>query len=360
MRRRPALSITSLIAAIALSGLAPSLAAADGSATTPTAPTTPTTRTTTPTSTTTPAPTPTPTTPASPPAVKVAVRLFVANAFFVHGGAVTVPGRAFSVAGVVRPYVAGQVVTVKTFVGHRRIKSDKLRVKPSRNGRVGLFTETVRSPTAGIVRVKVTHARTRQMLGFLAVRAVAALTPQAGFGSRGLFVDLMQQQLLARHVYLPATGVYDTQMGLAVDAYHRLLGHGTSQQLDRATIGALLNGSGAFLVRHPRDGTHIEGNLSKQLLAEIYGSKVYRIYPISSGKPSTPTILGHFRVYQRTPGYLPDGMYYSSFFFGGYAIHGFNPAPDFPASHGCMRLPIIDAISVFQWLTYGDVVDVYL
>ena len=277
-----------------------------------------------------------------------------------HGNAVTVPGRAFSVAGAVRPYVPGQVVTVKTFVGHRRVKADTLRVKPSKNGRVGVFTETVRNAKAGIVRVEVTHARTTQMLGFLARRAVAALNPQAGFGSRGLFVDLMQQRLLAVHVFVPASGVYDTQMGLAVDAYHRLLGRGTSQQLDGAAISSLLNGKGTFRVRHPGDGTHIEGNLSKQLLAEIYGSKVYRIYPISSGKPSTPTVLGHFRVYQRTPGYLPDGMYYSSFFYGGYAIHGYNPAPDYPASHGCMRLPIIDAIGVYNWLTFGDVVDVYL
>ena len=188
---------------------------------------------------------------------------------------------------------------------------------------------------------------------------MAALDPHAGFGSRGLFVDLMQQRLLALHVFLPASGVYDTQMGLAIDAYHRLLGRGTSKQLDGAVVSALLNGKGTFKVRHPGDGTHIEGDLSKQLLAEIYGSKVYRIYPISSGKPSTPTVLGHFRVYRRDPGYLPDGMYYSSFFYGGYAIHGYNPAPDYPASHGCMRLPIIDAIGVYNWLTYGDVVDVY-
>jgi hypothetical protein len=331
MRRFLAPPVTALTAAIAALGLVPSLAAAGGT-------------------TTTPSPT---------PAVPGAVRLYVQNAFFVHGDAVTVPGRAFAIPGVVRPYVAGQVVGIKAYFGHRLIKTDTLRVKPSKNGRAGLFTETVRSPAAGIVRVKVTHARTPQMLGFFAQRAVGVLTPRAGFGSRGLFVDLMQQRLLALHIYLPASGAYDTQMGLAVDAYHRLLGRGVSQQLDGATVSALLNGGGAFVVRFPHDGTHVEGNLAKQLVALIYGSKVYRIYPISSGKPSTPTVLGHFRVYQRTPGYLPDGMYYSSFFYGGYAIHGYDPAPDYPASHGCMRLPIIDAISVYNWLTYGDVVDVY-
>jgi lipoprotein-anchoring transpeptidase ErfK/SrfK len=86
---------------------------------------------------------------------------------------------------------------------------------------------------------------------------------------------------------------------------------------------------------------------------------VQTIYPISSGKPSTPTILGNYRVYMRTPGYLPDGMYYSDFFIRGYAIHGYDPAPSYPASHGCMRLPISDAISAFDWLAIGDWVDVY-
>ena len=160
-------------------------------------------------------------------------------------------------------------------------------------------------------------------------------------------------------IYSKWFDVYHQKTGLAIDAYHRLLGRGTSQRLDPGTIAALLNGAGAFKVRFPHDGTHVEGNLRMQLLALINGSTVYAIYPISSGKPSTPTILGHFHVYQRTPGYLPDGMYYSDFFYGGYAIHGYDPAPDYPASHGCMRLPIVDAISVFNWLSYGDTVDVY-
>jgi hypothetical protein len=172
-------------------------------------------------------------------------------------------------------------------------------------------------------------------------------------------VDLIQQRLAARHIYVPQTGVYDTQTGLAMDAYNRLLHKGFGQTPDANTIADLLDGTGSFHVRYPGDGTHIEGDLSKQLLAEIDGSKVLEIYPISSGKPSTPTVLGRFRVYYRVPGYLPDGMYYSSFFFRGYAIHGYNPAPDFPASHGCMRLPIIDAISVFNWVKMGDWVDVY-
>jgi hypothetical protein len=290
---------------------------------------------------------------------RAAVRLSLQGAFVVHGNAVTVPGRRFAVTGVMSAYVAGQTVNVVTTVGSHRIKRDVLRLKPSANGRSGAFTETLRSLAAGIVRITVTHRRTDQMIGFIARQRIDVLTPQASPGSSGPFVALIQQRLLALHVYLPASGVFDEHMALALDAYHRLLGRGVSQSLDAATVSALLDGEGTFKVLHPGDGKHVEGNLGRQVLALINGSKVYRIYPISSGKPSTPTILGHFRVYLRDPGYLPDGMYYSSFFSGGYAIHGFNPAPDYPASHGCMRVPIVDAISIYNWLTYGNIVDVY-
>ncbi len=299
----------------------------------------------------------TPTQAASP--ARASVRLYLPDAFFLHGQPVTVPDRGFHVVGIVQPYVAGQWVSVRGFVGRRLIRSDRLRVKPSRDHRFGQFTERLASPRAGRVVVNAVHGPTPQMLGFLGRRSLSSLAENVGFGSRGMFVELVQQHLAALHFYLPQSGVYDQFTGLAVDAYHRLLGRGFSQNLDGVTISALLDGRGSFTVRYPHDGAHVEGDLGRQLLALIYGSKVYRIYPVSSGKPSTPTVLGHFHVYQRTPGYLPDGMYYSDFFYGGYAIHGYDPAPDYPASHGCMRLPIVDAISVYNWLTYGDVVDVY-
>ena len=209
---------------------------------------------------------------------------------------------------------------------------------------------------AGILHLKATHARSPRLQGFHAGRGAEILAPDT---SSRLYTTLVQQRLAKLHIYMPVSGSWDLQTELAVDAYHRLLGRGTSMSLDPGTLTSLLNGRGRFVVHDPQDGKHVEGDLGHQLLALIQGSKVQRIYPISSGKPSTPTILGRYHVYLRTPGYLPDGMYYSSFFVRGYAIHGYNPAPDYPASHGCMRLPISDAISVYDWLNYGDVVDVY-
>jgi L,D-transpeptidase catalytic domain len=298
---------------------------------------------------------------ASPPAqpAQGTVHLTVPDAFLVGGHLVTVPGRTIHIDGVVRPYVADQTVLVKAFVGHRQFKTDRLRIKPAPGGAYGRFSEVLKSPRAGQVTVQVGHKRTATLGGLLARRSFAALDERAGFGSRGPFVELIQQRLAALHFWIPQTGVYDSGTGLAIDAYHRLLHWGTSQTLDGRTISYLLDGFGEFKLHFPSHGRHAEGNLSLQLLALADGSHVERIYPISSGKPSTPTVLGDFHVYSKVPGYLPDGMYFSNFFIGGYAIHGFNPAPDFPASHGCMRVPIQDAISIYDWLQIGNWVDVY-
>ena len=281
------------------------------------------------------------------------------GAFSVDRRAVTVPGRVLRAVGGEWPYVAGQSVTVRVFLGSRVIRTAELHLLPSARHTYGHFSYAFSSPAAGALAVSVTHARTAGMAGFAVNRALAALDTRVGFGSTGRFVQLVQLRLAALHFHIPQTGVYDQGTGLALDAYHRLMHWGTSQSLDGRTISYLLDGFGAFRVRFPKHGRHAEGNLSLQLLALVDGSRVEQIYPISSGKPSTPTILGDFHVYSRVPGYLPDGMYYSNFFIRGYAIHGYDPAPDYPASHGCMRLPIVDAISVYDWLALGDWVDVY-
>jgi L,D-transpeptidase catalytic domain len=314
--------------------------------------------TTTSTTSTTPS-TPTPTTPAATAPVLATLTLSVPDAFLVDHHLVTVPKRIVHVHGVVKPYVAGQWVLVQDSVNGKVFKTDHLRIQPAPGGRNGEFTETLSSPKAGHVTVQVGHTRNTALEGMLARRSLDALSENVSFGSSGLFVALIQQRLAALHFYIPQTGVYDTGTGLALDAYHRLMHWGTSQTLDSRVISFLLDGYGQFPVRFPGNGRHAEGNLSLQLLALVDGSHVVAIYPISSGKPSTPTILGNFRVYSRVPGYLPDGMYFSNFFISGYAIHGYDPAPDYPASHGCMRLPIVDAISVFNWLAIGDWVDTY-
>jgi len=292
----------------------------------------------------------------TPPTVaKATARIYLHNVFFVHHTTVDVAHRPIVISGWLSRFVPHQKVTLTARVGHHT-RTLRLKVRPNKGGRTGRFGATIMAPAPGILHLRVVHSKSPALAGFHAGRGVDIISEAT---SDPLFAQLVQQRLLALHFYMPQSGVWDLQTELAIEAYHRLLGRGTSSTLDPATLKALLNGQGKFVVRFPQNGRHAEGDLSLQLIALIDGSKVQDIYPISSGKPSTPTILGNYRIYQRTPGYLPDGMYYSDFFIRGYAIHGYDPAPDYPASHGCMRLPISDAISAFNWLALGDWVDVY-
>jgi hypothetical protein len=288
-------------------------------------------------------------------AAKATARIYLHNAFFLSHRTVDVAHRALVISGWLSHFAPNQKVTLTARVGHHT-KTLHLKLRPNQGGKTGRFGATIQAPAPGILHLRVAHPASPKLAAFNAGRGVDIISEAT---SDPLFAQLVQQRLLALHFYMPQSGVWDLQTELAIEAYHRLLGRGTSSTLDPTTLGDLLDGQGKFVVRFPQNGRHAEGNLSLQLIALIDGSKVENIYPISSGKPSTPTILGNYQVYERTPGYLPDGMYYSDFFIRGYAIHGYDPAPNYPASHGCMRLPISDAISAFNWLAIGDWVDVY-
>jgi lipoprotein-anchoring transpeptidase ErfK/SrfK len=80
---------------------------------------------------------------------------------------------------------------------------------------------------------------------------------------------------------------------------------------------------------------------------------------MSSGKPSTPTVTGSYRFYRKTPGYNAKAMYYSNYFIRGYAIHGYHEVPTYNESHGCIRVPLANAVSIYRWINLGDRIFVY-
>ena len=69
--------------------------------------------------------------------------------------------------------------------------------------------------------------------------------------------------------------------------------------------------------------------------------------------------MGRWHIYSKVPGFLPSGMFYSSFFLRGFAIHGYPSVPPYPASHGCVRTPMWIAPSLFASSQYGGTIYVY-
>jgi L,D-transpeptidase catalytic domain len=345
--RTPTACATSALALASLTSLAPAaLASSAATATAPAAPSAP--------ATTAP--------PATPPAaVQVGGRMKI-TLRHVYGRRppIAFVDQRVAVYGGVRPFVPGQRVIVRFYRDGRKVSVQEVAVLPSNHG-TGRFAVGYASHFPGVLTVSATHLATPQLAALTAPsQTVRLVTPDLGFGAGGPAVRLLQSWLSRLHYAVPRGGVFDDATGRAVIAYRKMTYLSRVPYTDARMFRYLAAGAGAFHVRFPRDGKHVEADLGKQVLALIgAGGHVHQIYTMSSGKPSTPTVLGHFQVYLKTPGVNSEGMVDSNYFIRGYAIHGYPDVPTYAASHGCLRVPIPDAPSIYAWLQIGDPVDVY-
>jgi L,D-transpeptidase catalytic domain len=275
-----------------------------------------------------------------------------------QGRPVVLTRNAWRVRGELRPYVAGQTVLVRFFRKGRQIHQQVEQLQPIQGGRAGMFRTPFRSRRAGRIVVKAVHLATPQLD---TVRAkpvrVNVLAPVAGSG--GPVVRLLQKGLTKLRFVTSRSGVFDDATARAVMAWRKVRGMARTYLASADVVRGVLAGRGRFRPRYPRHGHHVEADLSRQVLALIDRGRVRRIYHMASGKPSTPTVLGTFHVYRKSPGMNARGMVHSNYFIGGYAIHGYASVPPYPASHGCLRVPIPNAWSIYNWLRMGAVVEVY-
>ncbi len=271
-----------------------------------------------------------------------------------------VAGRRFVVRGIVIPYVAGQKVKVSFYRDGGKVGVETVSVLPVGNG-AGQFHLGFTSHFAGLVQARAAHYATPQQAAFGGrSRSVRVVNTNLGPGSSGASVRLLQSELWNLHYVVPLSGVFDEATGRALIAYRKMNNLNRIAYSGSEVFARLAHGLGTFHVAYRHDGRHVEANLTKQVLAEIEpGGRVHAIYTMSSGKPSTPTVIGRFSVYSKTPGTNTEGMVDSNYFIRGYAIHGYAEVPTYAASHGCLRVPIPNAAAIYSWVQYGTPVDVY-
>ncbi len=274
--------------------------------------------------------------------------------------AFAIVGGRIVVRGIVTPYVGGQSVKLSFYREGRKVSVKTVSVQAIGNG-AGQFHVSLSSPDAGLVQVRAAHYATAQQGAFSAAsQGVRFVNTNLGLGASGQSVRLLQSELDVLHYAVPLTGVLDEGTGRALVAYRKMTGLERIPYAGRKVFELLERGAGAFHVRYPGDGRHVEGDLTKQVLALIEpNGRVHSIYTMSSGKPSTPTVIGRFSVYMKTPGENSEGMVDSNYFIRGYAIHGYAEVPTYAASHGCLRVPVPDAATIYAWVRQGTPVDVY-
>jgi hypothetical protein len=296
-------------------------------------------------------------------AAKRAARISVSVTRAVRVGkeSIALVGRPFLVRGRTTVWAPHQLIEIHAYRDGKRFLSKKVRLKGTGHGKGG-FRLWIKARKAGRIGVTALHRR-KGRYGRLASRAarIRAYSPDVGFGARGPVVELVQRRLQSLHYAVLRTKRFDDATGRALLAFRKVNGMARVSTLDRKILHMLIAGKGAFRPRFPKHGRHVEADLSRQVLVLVNsGGKTFRTYPMSSGKPSTPTIVGTFHVYMKAYGTNSHGMVHSSYFIRGYAIHGYPDVPaTYPASHGCLRVAIPSALSIFNQIRIGEAVDVY-
>lgn len=116
------------------------------------------------------------------------------------------------------------------------------------------------------------------------------------------------------------------------------------------------------------DERWIQINLSTQRLIAWEGNKRVYAIVISSGKSSTPTRIGSFKIQSkhkstrmRGRNYDVPNVPYTMYYQGGYGIHGAYWHRRFgtPVSHGCINLAPNHAKWLFNWASLGTPVIIH-
>lgn len=185
-------------------------------------------------------------------------------------------------------------------------------------------------------------------------------------------VAAVQQALTDQGYYV---GAIDGRAGpataSAVQAFQKLNGLVADGVIGPQTLAALNDPAVPQLRGGPAD--RIEVDLDRQVLFFVQGGRLERILPVSTGSGSSYTApgggtarsltpVGTFRIERHISGErnAPLGTLYDPLYFhGGWAIHGSNSVPAYPASHGCVRVTRADGRWLFDRAPIGTTVIVY-
>jgi L,D-transpeptidase catalytic domain len=257
------------------------------------------------------------------------------------------------VTGTLTPFVAGQEVKVTFYLDGKILFSRNLPV--SKSGGKGSFRTSIEVRESGKYAVAAKHVATPELGADETVRKSWKVSfPSLHQGQCGDVVVGFKKAMRKMGYIANSGSCFGGKTARGVLAYRKVNGMSRSMRAGSGLVKKAFSGKGGYEVRHPGAGEHVEAPLSKQVLVFAKGDKPFAIYPISSGKSSTPTVTGHYEFIRQEPGYNSHGMYYSFYFYGGYAVHGYESVPDYPASHGCLRTFIADQPEIYERIFFGE------
>lgn len=185
------------------------------------------------------------------------------------------------------------------------------------------------------------------------VASAAGVVPATSAQVSPVGTDRLEiQARLAQLGYLPAnavSGIGAERTREAILAFQSWEGLQRNGVAGPATLARLAEASRPGPL--PGSGNRIEVHLDRQVVLLVEGNTVARTIHVSTGAAATRTPKGDFRVYRKDlhSWSVPFGVWlpWASYFTGGVAFHGYPEVPTYPASHGCVRVPLTEASTVY-------------
>jgi N-acetylmuramoyl-L-alanine amidase len=222
---------------------------------------------------------------------------------------------------------------------------------------VATGTARVRLPTRvpGRLRVEVL-LRPRAGYGFARrLLSTSVVHPALALGAQGPSVLALERRLAELHYALrgvDSTYGYDTVE--AVLAFQKVNWLSRTGRVDPWLWRWLAR---AGIPRAARGGDYLEVDKARQVLFDVRGGNVARVVHVSTGATGN-TPLGTWSVYRKVGGW-DWVLWYPMYFLRGFAIHGYPYVPAYPASHGCVRIPMWLAPTLYSSHGYGTTVFVH-
>jgi lipoprotein-anchoring transpeptidase ErfK/SrfK len=153
----------------------------------------------------------------------------------------------------------------------------------------------------------------------------------------------IQARLIELGYLLP--GDNDGRFGPATSdallAFQKWEGLDRTGRADRRTKARLASAQHPTAVSLGVSGKRAEVLLDRQVALLIKDNRVIRTISVSTGKASTPTPPGNYKVYAKIPRWwstpFREWLPWALPFVGGIAFHELQEVPAYPASHGCVR-----------------------
>ena len=163
-------------------------------------------------------------------------------------------------------------------------------------------------------------------------------------------------------------GRFGGRTSYAIMAFQKIEGLSRTGDIGDGLLAALAAaGPPAALADGP--STRVEIDLNRQVLMLWVDGVRTRILPISSGSGEEYCVDGECDIAVTPPGSFHIGrkaegleiaplgeLWWPMYFNGGIAIHGSPSVPPYPASHGCIRIPMYAAPSLYDQVGRGTAV----